>query len=225
MADIRPFPAIRPEKEDAIGTACLSYEEVLERYRSGRLFRQHFPEYYIYEVKEGDRVRTGIFACASIDDYLNGVIRNHGEVKYEVTEEQLSQLETNRVQTVPVVLAYHKQPNIETICKAKKCFAPDYHFVTPDEVEHTIWALNDYSKVFLVIQAMVGTKEFFIESGNEVAAAAAAHCQDMRKADRDYDPSADFNYFMCILLPYEDIVEDGVVSIPKFQTNMFSYAI
>ncbi len=225
MADIRPFPAIRPDKEDAMGTASLSYEEVVERFHSGGMFRQHYPEYYIYEVKEGDKVQTGIYACASIDDYLSGVIGNHGDVRYEVTEEKLSQLVTNRVQTVPVAVAYHKQHNIETICKAQKCFVPDYHFVMPDGVEHTIWALNDYSKVFLVLKAMEGTSEFFIVGGNEVAAASAAHCQDIRKANPDYDPDAEFNYFMCILLPYEDIVDDGVVSIPKFQANIFSHAI
>ena len=33
--------------------------------------------YYIYELTMNGRVQTGIVACASIDDYLNNVIKKH----------------------------------------------------------------------------------------------------------------------------------------------------
>ncbi|MCD7865673.1 MAG: DUF1015 domain-containing protein [Clostridiales bacterium] len=225
MADIRRFPALRPVKEEAIGTGSLSYEEVIERYQSGRMFQNHFGEFFVYEVKDGDKVYNGIYACASVDDYLKGVIRNHSWAKDQVTEDRLSRLERDKIQTDPVILTYHKQPYITVIMNEAKWRAPAYHFITPDDVEHTIWELYDYSKAKLLIDAMYGTSDLYIAAGHDIAAASVAHCQDMRAADRNYDPSVEFNYFMCVLLEYEAITEDGVVTVPRFQPNIFSHVI
>ncbi|MCC8029081.1 MAG: DUF1015 domain-containing protein [Lachnospiraceae bacterium] len=225
MADVRRFAALRPEKEDAVGTGALSYEEVVERYQSGRMFQNHFGEFFVYQVKDGGKEYNGIFACASVDDYLNGVIRNHSWAKDQVTEEKLSKLEKDGFQVEPVILAYHKQPFVDVIMTAAKKFAPAYHFVTENGVEHTIWEMYDYSRAKLLIEAMQGTAHLYIAAGHEIAAASVAHCQDLRKADRNYDPSAEFNYFMCVLLEYESITEDGEVTVPRFQPNMFSHVI
>lgn len=225
MADVRRFQAVRPEKEEAIGMGVLSYEEVVERYQSGRLFQNHFGEFFVYQVKDGGKVYDGIYACASVDDYLKGVIRNHSWASDQVTEEKLSKLETDKLQTEHVIIAYHKQPFVTVLMNKAKSFAPAYHFITPDGVEHTIWEMYDYALAKLLIEAMQGTADLYVAAGHEIAAASVAHCQDMRKADRHYDPSAEFNYFMCVLLDYESITEDGVVTVPRFQPNMFCHVI
>lgn len=42
----------------------------------GNFVQEDKPVYYLYELTMNGRVQTGIVACASIDDYLNQVIKN-----------------------------------------------------------------------------------------------------------------------------------------------------
>ena len=39
--------------------------------------------YYIYELTMEGRVQTGIVACASIDDYADGMIKKHENTRAE----------------------------------------------------------------------------------------------------------------------------------------------
>ena len=41
------------------------------------------PVYYLYELTMDDRSQTGIVACASVDDYLNKVIKKHENTREE----------------------------------------------------------------------------------------------------------------------------------------------
>ena len=43
----------------------------------GILFTEKEECYFVYELTMNQRPQTGIVACASIDDYLNGVIKKH----------------------------------------------------------------------------------------------------------------------------------------------------
>ena len=42
----------------------------------GNFVQEDKPVYYLYELTMNGRVQSGIVACASIDDYLNQVIKN-----------------------------------------------------------------------------------------------------------------------------------------------------
>ena len=44
---------------------------------TGVLVQDHKPCYYIYELVRKGKVQTGIAGCASIDDYLNNVVKKH----------------------------------------------------------------------------------------------------------------------------------------------------
>lgn len=43
---------------------------------TGVLVQDHKPCYYIYELVRKGKVQTGIAGCASIDDYLNNVVKS-----------------------------------------------------------------------------------------------------------------------------------------------------
>ena len=34
-------------------------------------------QFYLYELKMGDQVQTGLVACTAVDEYLNGTIKKH----------------------------------------------------------------------------------------------------------------------------------------------------
>ena len=57
------------------------YEKAKENLQNmeakGMLVQDEKPCYYIYELVRKGKVQTGIAGCASIDDYLNNVVKKH----------------------------------------------------------------------------------------------------------------------------------------------------
>jgi uncharacterized protein (DUF1015 family) len=45
--------------------------------KKGYLIQEESPKLYLYSQIMDGRMQTGIVACASIDDYMNGIIKKH----------------------------------------------------------------------------------------------------------------------------------------------------
>lgn len=77
--------------------------------------------YYIYELTMDGRIQTGIVACASIDDYLNNVIKKHENTRAEKEIDRIRHVDTCNAQTGPIFLAYRENKKIsEVINEVKK---------------------------------------------------------------------------------------------------------
>ena len=46
--------------------------------------QENKPVYYIYELTMNGRIQTGIVACASIDDYIDQVIKKHENTRADI---------------------------------------------------------------------------------------------------------------------------------------------
>ena len=76
--------------------------------------------YYVYELIMDGRSQTGIVACASIDDYANGVIKKHENTREEKEQDRIRHVDTCNAQTGPIFLAYRSNDAIaEVVAKAK----------------------------------------------------------------------------------------------------------
>ena len=62
--------------------------------------------YYIYALTMDKRTQTGIVACASIDDYLNNVIKKHENTRADKEVDRITHVDTLSAQTGPIFLAY-----------------------------------------------------------------------------------------------------------------------
>lgn len=75
----------------------------------GNFVQDSAPCYYLYELSMNGRSQTGIVACASIDDYRNGVIKKHENTRREKEEDRVRHVDTCDAQTGPIFLAYRNQ--------------------------------------------------------------------------------------------------------------------
>lgn len=224
MANIKPFRAVRPKKEQAASTANWSFEEFLNKMKTGDLYQYHAPAYFIYELVSEKGVQTGIVACASIDDYLNYTIKNHEDIIDEREEELVSKIDASNIQTDTAIIAYHDQRYIAKMIEAQKEKAPIYEFET-NGISHTIWSLDDYSKVKNMMDALEGISDVYMISGNTAAASAVEIGLKRRVEKPDYDGTEDFNYFMCVLVPYTEVKECGLWSESKIHECLLNHAI
>ncbi|MDQ6762207.1 MAG: DUF1015 family protein [Bacteroidota bacterium] len=139
------------------------------------LFFESKPCYYIYKLVMNNKEQTGLVCCSSVDDYEKGLIKKHEYTRPEKEEDRINHIKTTRAQTGNVFLAYRSLDTInEIIEKWKGAKSPVYDFVTDDNVQHSIWVIND-EKVIDSITEVFKTDVpcTYIADGHHRAASAA----------------------------------------------------
>ena len=68
----------------------------------GEFLQDVDPNFYLYELTRNGHVQTGIVACASIDDYLNGVIKKHENTRVEKEQDRIRHVDVLEAQTGPI---------------------------------------------------------------------------------------------------------------------------
>ena len=61
------------------------------------------------------RAQTGIVACASVDDYLENVIKKHENTREEKEQDRIRHVDTLSAQTGPIFLAYRSKEEINQV--------------------------------------------------------------------------------------------------------------
>src|ERR1035437_7104600 len=87
---------IKPEIDFTCGTDTHTepvYEKALENLNHGReqgsLLKDTRERLYIYAQTMDGRTQYGIVGCASVDDYLNGIIRKHELTRSDKEEDRM----------------------------------------------------------------------------------------------------------------------------------------
>ena len=73
---------------------------------SGVLIRDRKPCYYIYRLRMGDHVQTGIACTGSVAEYDRNRIRKHEFTRPDKEDDRVRQISALNAQTGPVLLAY-----------------------------------------------------------------------------------------------------------------------
>lgn len=163
--------------------------------------------YYIYQLTMNGRKQTGIVACASVDDYLNNVIKKHENTREEKEQDRIRHVDTLGAQTGPIFLAYRSQQMINEVVEAVTGKEkPLYDFTAVDGIGHTVWKISDAGKVDVIRQAFEEIDDVYIADGHHRAASAVKVGLKRRAEHPDYDGSEEFNYFLSVLFPDDQLM-------------------
>ena len=88
--------------------------------------------YYLYELTMDGRSQTGIVACSSIDDYVNGVVKKHENTREDKEIDRIRHVDTVNAQTGPIFLAYRQNETLKAIVAEEKAKPALYDFVSDD---------------------------------------------------------------------------------------------
>ena len=72
----------------------------------GSFIQDKNPCYYIYQLTMDGRTQTGICACASIEDYENGVIKKHENTRAEKEQDRIRHVDTCIAMIFPFLLLF-----------------------------------------------------------------------------------------------------------------------
>lgn len=162
--------------------------------------------YYIYALTMDKRTQTGIVACASIDDYLNNVIKKHENTRADKEVDRITHVDTLSAQTGPIFLAYRADSAINDAVKKTKDNKALYDFISPDGIRHQVWKMTDITLVENVRKAFEGIDSVYIADGHHRAASAVKVGLKRRQENPGYTGNEEFNYFLSVLFPDEELM-------------------
>jgi uncharacterized protein (DUF1015 family) len=166
------------------------------------LFQDNKECYYIYQLIMNGKQQTGLVCVSSVDDYENDIIKKHEFTRPEKEQDRINHIKTTGAQTGNVFLAYRNNDEVDNLIeKWKTNKSPIYNFTADDDIQHTIWVIND-SNIIDSITNLFNTQIpcTYIADGHHRAASAAK----VRKALGENKTAAS-DYFLTTLFPSDQL--------------------
>nr|WP_288914837.1 DUF1015 family protein [uncultured Lachnoanaerobaculum sp.] len=169
--------------------------------------------YYLYELTMNGRSQTGIVGLASVDDYLNNIIKKHENTREEKEIDRINHVDTLSAQTGPIFLAYKANDALQKTISKNTKNVPLYDFVSEDGVRHRVWKVEkEYNKQ--IAECFEDISALYIADGHHRAASAVKVA--LKRRQKYDDKNAEYNYFLSVIfderqlhiLPYNRIVLD-----------------
>jgi len=151
-------------------------KENLQAFVSRKIvFRESKPCYYIYRLTMNGKSQTGLVCVSSVDDYEHDLIKKHEFTRPEKEQDRINHIKTTGAQTGNVFLAYKNIDEIDALInKWTTEKNPQYDFIADDQVQHSIWIVNDDNVIKDISKLFKTTvSHSYIADGHHRAASAA----------------------------------------------------
>lgn len=180
-------------------------ENLIALEENGDLIQDSVPCLYIYKQIMNGRSQIGIVGCASIDDYMNNVIKKHEHTLAKKEQDRINHVNTCDANTGPIFLTYKKNDEISSIVNSWISDNKPVYDFTADGVNQTVWVV-DNSDTVGKLSALFGTvPAMYIADGHHRCASAVRVGEMRRKANPDYTGDEEFNYFLAVAFPDEEL--------------------
>ena len=194
------------------------YNQAEKAYRAltaaGHLIQEEEPQLYVYRLKMGDHIQTGVVATYSVDEYDTDKIKKHEKTRKEKEDDRTRHICQLRAQTGPVFLTYRGRSDIDAIVESATQGTPLYHQVAPDGISHTLWRVADcpaLAKAFAAVPTM-----YIADGHHRAASASRARARLRQEAGASWTGNEPANYFLAVsfaaeqlrILPYNRLVLD-----------------
>ena len=184
-------------------TARKNLEKFIEE---GTLKQDEKDKYYIYRQIMFGRVQTGLVACTSIDDYENNIIKKHEFTRPEKEQDRINNFDYCDANTAPIFLSYRKNDRLNNIIHEWIKFnKPVYDFTSEDDVTHIVWVVDKDDIVEEISEIFKDVDYLYIADGHHRTASSYKVGLKRREENPDYTGEEEFNYFMSVIFPDEDL--------------------
>jgi uncharacterized protein (DUF1015 family) len=170
------------------------------------------PSLYVYRLRMGAHLQTGIAASYSLDEYDADVIKKHERTRRDKEDDRTRHMIELRAQTGPVFLTYRASRAVDEVVARTVAGAPLFDFTAADGVQHTVWRVDSRDESAL-IAAFAAIPALYIADGHHRAASAARVRQQLRGSN---GARGEWDSFLAVafpdnqmqVLPYNRVVKD-----------------
>ncbi|MBR5535551.1 MAG: DUF1015 domain-containing protein [Clostridia bacterium] len=202
-AEIDLDPSVNLYDDAVYNKAAENLNKMLE---DGIFIQDEKECFYIYTLTMNKREQTGLVCCCDIDEYLNGTIKKHEFTIKAKEADRIRHVDTCDANTGPIFLTYRAQRDIcDIINRYKASHRPLYDFITTDGVTHTVWLVDKEDTVDSLKKLFAEVPALYIADGHHRTASAVEVGLKRRNEAKTVDPDAEYNYFLSVLFPDEEL--------------------
>ena len=191
------------------------YDRAVENFRSLKnaapLVTEDDASLYVYRLRMGQHVQTGVAGCFSLDEYDAGGIKKHERTRRDKEDDRTRHMLAIEAQTGPVFLTYRARNGIGELVERATTKAPLFDFTAADGVQHVVWAVAPADSRSLC-EAFDAVPALYIADGHHRAASAARAREQLRSRSGpgpwDAFLGVAFPHDQVQILPYNRIVKD-----------------
>ncbi|MFO7844940.1 MAG: DUF1015 family protein [Balneolaceae bacterium] len=157
------------------------------------------PAIYIYQLESESHTQTGVFTCASVQDYNNDVILKHELTRPDKENDRTKHIQMQQAHAEPVMLTYKDSEDVAfQVQKVMTTNPPFIEYTDEHGVVHKIWkqfATAEFAKAFAAVDHL------YIADGHHRCKAASRVSENLRERDRSFPGEAEYDYFPVVLFP------------------------
>jgi len=161
---------------------------------------------YIYAQTMEGKTQYGIVGCASVDDYLNGVIRKHELTRNDKEEDRMKHVRVTNANMEPVFFAYPAVKELDDIVASiVSTNKPVYDFVSADGFGHHFWLVDNDSTIASIINLFARIPATYVADGHHRTAAAALVGKEKRLKNPHHTGQEEYNFFLAVHFPDDQL--------------------
>lgn len=175
--------------------------------KNGWLIPEENNVFYIYAQTMAGITQYGIVGCASVDDYLNGIIKKHELTRHDKEHDRMVHIRTNNANIEPVFLTYPPVKELDDIVsKIIKKEEPEYDFTAEDGFGHHLWVVRNPETVGRIQEIFREKVPFtYVADGHHRTAAAALVSKEKREKNPSHNGSEEYNFFLAVHFPADQL--------------------
>ncbi len=157
---------------------------------------------YIYAQTMFGKTQYGIVGCASVEDYMNNVIKKHELTRPDKEEDRMKHVRITNANMEPVFFSYPAVAEIdEIVADFVANNDPSYDFTGADEVGHHFWVIKDKAINNKIIELFAELPATYVADGHHRTAAAALVGNEKRKNNPNHTGEEEYNFFLAVHFP------------------------
>ena len=175
----------------------------LELFKAKGWLKKEDQEYlYIYAQTMEGRTQYGLVGCASVDDYLNGVIKKHELTRSDKEEDRMKHVRITNANMEPVFFAYPAVAEVDKIVSdIIESRPPEYDFVASDGFGHHFWLIDDRKTIERLVELFAAIPSTYVADGHHRTAAAALVGKEKRVNNPHHNGTEEYNFFLAVHFP------------------------
>ena len=176
--------------------------------------------FYLYTLVWRDKVQTGLVACVSIDDYLNGQVKKHELTREDKEKDRINHINILQANTGPVFLLYKEDGSKRDLFEKAMALQPEYDFIAPDGVRHVLRVIKDEQLINAFKKKFLDDDLYIADGHHRAASAVKVGCQK-RDENPKHNGQEEYNYFLSVIFPHQEL---NILAYNRVVKDLNSYS-
>ncbi|MCX6155615.1 MAG: DUF1015 family protein [Candidatus Kapabacteria bacterium] len=167
----------------------------------GALVADESPYFYVYSQTMDGRTQYGLVGCASVQDYLDDVIKKHEKTRKDKEEDRCNHVRITNAHSGPIFLTYPDNQEINNIVNSIIFEMPDNDHFASDGIRHCSWLIRDDETITRIKSIFSKIPNLYVADGHHRSAAAAIVGNERKNANPNHNGNEEYNFFLAVLFP------------------------